>query len=841
MQPEDGWRPGPLIGEGGCGRVCRVEAEGGTDCVIKVFDEAAISLPLLEKMTRRLKTGGWPAGVMKVMFCDFEAEPPYWITPLVAEDGGEDEPVARNLQNRLGEYPGAESWRLVGSLARALAGMHERQVAHGNLKPGNVFFDNDGEVLLSDWALGNMPGVKHAAFTDAELYQPPEQLRLPQGYLEDAGYRWDVFAFGVLAYRVVTGCFPRCNRTFSLVAPAPGEMRKEGIKADLPKVAGNLETQPEVTWPDEAGSPLEAGWRGWIDRCLQLDPAKRPFSMVEVASGFAGLETQAKLDVERDGLLDKRRGAERRIRKSWVFAGIATAAAIVLGALWQQADSELLKERGGRSDDARVLKAAEDTALAAKADAEAKLAESRQALKYERELSVARLEASRWIGDRLFFWAMEKGHRRLPPLDGREQRLKRLERYFEDFLASSAAVGELTDERARVRLQLAEISLAAGDAPAAGKRLGEALEAWKSLPMDAETKFRMATNSLLLALLRQSTADPAAELSFAEARRALGDVPQSEVDADRLNQLLAILDFNEAKLLAARGEDAKAMEQLLRATQTLNRISDQRPDAAILRSELAACYLSSATILEGMGNLGDAREVRSLASVELVKLLKNKPDDFALRLELAGCYGAMAESAVLSGDIVGAESISKEAMKLLDRLVIEQPDNAEAVSRKAFQLGLRAGIQRDRGLSAEALKDYEEGIRMLEAIHASVPDNATASFRLAQLWWQKGRMSGIAGRRDEEIALLRKARDLLGKLEAAPPSTGPRPEQLQSAAAYLLGDLGHSLQLANRKPEAVRAFSDAVALWESLARSRPQSEEYSGCLAWSRQRLADLK
>jgi len=201
----------------------------------------------------------------------------------------------------------------------------------------------------------------------------------------------------------------------------------------------------------------------------------------------------------------------------------------------------------------------------------------------------------------------------------------------------------------------------------------------------------------------------------------------------------------------------------------------------------------------------------------------------------------VAESAVLSGDIVGAESISKEAMKLLDRLVVEQPDNAEAVSRKAFQLGLRAGIQRDRGLSAEALKDYEEGIRMLEAIHASASGNATVSFRLALMWWQKGRMSGMAGRRDEEIALLRNARDLLGKLEAAPPSSGPRPEQLQSSAAYLLGDLGHALQLANRKPEAIRAFADAVALWESLARSRPQSEEYSDCLAWSRQRLADLK
>ena len=489
----------------------------------------------------------------------------------------------------------------------------------------------------------------------------------------------------------------------------------------------------------------------------------------------------------------------------------------------------------------RSLNSENESAVASKQDAEAKMTEAQQALTYERELSLARLEASRLIGDRLFAWAMEKGNRLLPPLDGRELRLKRLERYFEDFLTRTANIDTLADERARVRLQLSEVSLAAGDAPMASKRLGQALKAWAQLPMNAELKFRMATNALLLALLQQSTGDAEAGSSFIAARKALEEVPEAEVDTDRLHQLMAVLDYHEAKLLAARGEDTMALAQLMRATQTLNWIADQRPDAAILRSELAACYLSSATILEGMGSLGDAREVRALASAEFVKLLKDSPKDFALRLDLAGCYGAMAESAVLSGDIVGAESISREAMKLLDQLVVEQPDNVEAVSRKAAQLGLRAGIQRDRGLSAEALADYNAGIRMLEAIRASAPGNAMVSYRLALLWWQKGRMLGMAGQRSEEIALIRKAGDLLRQLETDTSTTGPRPEQLQSAGAYLLGDLGHALQLSNLKDEAVRTFSDAVVLWEGLVKSRPQSEEYSEGLEWCRQRLADLR
>ena len=827
----DGLELGKLIGHGGCGRVYEVEEERAA----KVFDDRAICRGLLEKMTGRLEIGGWPTGVMPVISRNFEVRPPFWITPLVADA------APRSLQMRLGEHPGMGSWKLVRSLARALSGMHARRVAHGNLKPGNVFLTEGGEVLLSDWTMGNMPGVKDFQFTDAVLYQSPEQLREPSDYLDEAGYRWDVFSFGVLAYRILTGRFPRCHETFDFVAPAAGMTRKDGIQADLFKIARNLESQPEVIWPDAAQNSLEAGFREWIERCLPLDPAKRPATMMEVVAGFDAIEDKATLAAERETLMDQRRRAERRAWRTLFFAGVTTATAVLLGGLWQLASSQLLKERRERKEDARTLTVAREAAVESQLGAEMKMAEAQQALAYERELALARLEASRLIGDRLFAWAMEKGNRRLPPLDGRELRLKRLERYFQDFLTRTAEISALADERARARLQLSEISLAAGDAPLASKRLGEALAAWRGLPMDADLKFRMATNSLLLALLRQADGDAEAGPSFVAARQALGEVSRTEVDAERLDQLLAILDFNEAKLLAARGEDARALEQLMRATQTLNRLADQRPDAAILRSELAACYLSSATILEGMGSLGDAREVRSLATVELAKLLKGKPGDFPLRLELAGCYAAMAESAVLSGDIAGAELLSTEAMKLLDQMLVEQPDNAEAVSRKASQLGLRAGIQRDRGFSAEAMTDYDEGIRMLEGIRASAPGNAMVSYRLALLWWQKGRMLGMAGRRDEEIALIRKARDLLGTLEAGRSEIGPRPEQLQSSGAYLLGDLGHALQLANRKDQAMRAFADAVGMWQNLLASRPKSEEYSEALAWSRQRLGDLK
>ena len=111
--------------------------------------------------------------------------------------------------------------------------MHQRRIAHGNLKPGNIFFDENGELFLTDFAMGQMPGVGVLPYTDALLYAPPEQLRDPEGYLSGKGYAWDTYAFAVLAFRLLTGKFPRCEATFSRGLPAPGEGHMTGIEADL--------------------------------------------------------------------------------------------------------------------------------------------------------------------------------------------------------------------------------------------------------------------------------------------------------------------------------------------------------------------------------------------------------------------------------------------------------------------------------------------------------------------------------------------------------------------------------------------------------------------------------
>ena len=102
----------------------------------------------------------------------YRADPPKVAVPLVAHSLGQAprilishlisdrEPQGigelfspRTLQMNLDEFLGRRgSWMLVRKLAQVLAEFHRRRVAHGNLKPGNIFFDADGELLLADYA-----------------------------------------------------------------------------------------------------------------------------------------------------------------------------------------------------------------------------------------------------------------------------------------------------------------------------------------------------------------------------------------------------------------------------------------------------------------------------------------------------------------------------------------------------------------------------------------------------------------------------------------------------------------------------------------------------------------
>lgn len=114
-----------------------------------------------------------------------------------------------------GRFPPAEALAVLGALASALSTCHAAGVVHRDLKPANVFLglDRDGswKPTLLDFGIAKLLSSdiprEHRTATGARIgtpyYMSPEQCAGP-----DVDHRSDIYAFGVLAYEMLTGSVP---------------------------------------------------------------------------------------------------------------------------------------------------------------------------------------------------------------------------------------------------------------------------------------------------------------------------------------------------------------------------------------------------------------------------------------------------------------------------------------------------------------------------------------------------------------------------------------------------------------------------------------------------------
>ena len=107
-----------------------------------------------------------------------------------------------DLRLEEGPLPVQEAVHIATEVARGLAHAHAEGVIHRDLKPANVFVTNRGQVKVLDFGMAHAFGRRRLS-GGTPAYMAPEQWADAP---EDE--RTDVFALGVMLYRMLTGEYP---------------------------------------------------------------------------------------------------------------------------------------------------------------------------------------------------------------------------------------------------------------------------------------------------------------------------------------------------------------------------------------------------------------------------------------------------------------------------------------------------------------------------------------------------------------------------------------------------------------------------------------------------------
>ena len=149
-----------------------------------------------------------------------------------------------------------QSFEILRQACCAISHVHEKGYIHLDVKPENFLVDRSGGTLcvkLTDFDLSRRMGdVSDAYRSGTATYMAPEQIR--RGAI---GIESDIFAFGVLAYYLVTGQKPFSGFTFE-------EMQRQQLSSSF-QVVEPVKVAPDIT--------PKLNWM--IMKCLEKDTAKR--------------------------------------------------------------------------------------------------------------------------------------------------------------------------------------------------------------------------------------------------------------------------------------------------------------------------------------------------------------------------------------------------------------------------------------------------------------------------------------------------------------------------------------------------------------------------------------
>ncbi|MBI2388505.1 MAG: serine/threonine protein kinase [Deltaproteobacteria bacterium] len=156
-----------------------------------------------------------------------------------------------------------EALDVLATLADGLSVVHRAGIAHRDVKPDNIMLAPSGRVVLMDFGvfMPEFEVARGAGASGSPAYMAPESINGNIG--AGGGFLVDVYAFGVVAFELLTGEIPFPGATVR-------DVLLKHMAADAPSVR---ERRPDVP------AALDA----LIKQLLAKDPFERPQSMEEIA------------------------------------------------------------------------------------------------------------------------------------------------------------------------------------------------------------------------------------------------------------------------------------------------------------------------------------------------------------------------------------------------------------------------------------------------------------------------------------------------------------------------------------------------------------------------------